>query len=137
MRRSLLAVPLALLLSLLVAGTAFATHCGNDSKPDGAGQHLVILVNPETGQPTLLAGANAAGRFTGGYADVYIDFDLSGTISSGDGHINDTLLISEHSFGDPPGQNDEGLAVLPPIRRGGNPGGGDHGAGFADFSIVP
>ena len=32
MRRSLLAVPLALLLSLVVAGTAFATHCGNESK---------------------------------------------------------------------------------------------------------
>ena len=136
MRRSLLAVPLALLLSFLLAGTAFATHCGNDSKKDGAGQHLVILVNPETGRPTILEGANAAGRFTGGYADVYLDFDFSGTISSGDGHIDDTLLISEHSFKDPPGQNEEGLAVLPPIIRGSNPG-GDHGAGFADFSIVP
>src|SRR5262245_491387 len=137
MRRSFLAVPVALLLSLLVAGTAFATHCGVESKPDGAGQHMVLLVNPATEAVTILEGLNKAGRFTGGFADVYLDFDFSGTISSGDGHINDTFLISEHSFKDPPGQNDNGLAVNPSILHGKDPGGSGKGVGFAAFSIVP
>ncbi len=137
MRRSLVALPVALLLSLVVAGTAFATHCGIENKPDGAGQHVTLLVNPVMETVTVLAGANKAGRFTGGFADVYLDFDLSGTISSGDGLINDTLLISEHSLNNAPGQDAGGLAVLPNIRRGADPAGTGKGAGFAAFTIVP
>lgn len=34
MRRAFLALPTALLLSVVVAGTALATHCGNSSKVD-------------------------------------------------------------------------------------------------------
>ena len=82
MHRSLLAVPLALLLSLVVAGTAFATHCGNDSKQAGAGQLQTILVNPADGSYTFLEGGNAAGKFRGAFLDVYLDFDLSGDVSS-------------------------------------------------------
>ena len=67
MRRSLLALPLALLLSLLVAGTAFATHCGNESKQAGAGQLQTILVNPASGAFTFLEGGNAAGKFRGAF----------------------------------------------------------------------
>ena len=89
MRRSLLALPLALLLSLLVAGTAFATHCGNESKKAGAGQMQTILVNPETGAFSFLEGGNAAGRVRGAFLDVYLDFDLSGDVSTGDGFIDD------------------------------------------------
>jgi hypothetical protein len=136
-RRSLIALPLALLLSVLVAGTAFATHCGVENKPDGAGQLTTILVNVATNEVTVLEGGNKAGRFTGGFVDVYLDFDFSGTISSGDGHINDTLLVSEHSLNNAPGQDEGGLAVLPPILRGVDPAGAGKGAGFAAFSIVP
>jgi hypothetical protein len=135
--RRLLAVPAALLLSVVFAGTALATHCGNTSKPDGAGQHVVLLVNPVTEGFTILAGANKNGKFTGGFADVYIDADLSGTISTGDVKINDTYLLSMHSGLASPGQDEGGLAVLPAIRGGADPAGAARGAGFADVSIVP
>ena len=135
--RRLLAVPAALLLSVVFAGTALATHCGNTSKPDGAGQHVVLLVDPVTEDFTLLAGANRSGKFTGGFADVYIDLDRSGTVSSGDLKINDTFLLSMHSGLASPGQNDDGLAVLPAIRAGEDPAGAARGAGFASVSFVP
>lgn len=134
MRRPLFALPAAVLLSFVIAGTALATHCGVNSKPDGAGQHVVILVNPVTNAVTPIAGFNAAGKFTGGFADVYIDFDLSGDISAADCKINDTFLISEHSGAASPGQVQGGLAVNPSIRRGSDPAGPDHGVGFAELS---
>ena len=59
MRRSFIAIPAAMLLSLAVAGSVLATHCGVDNKPDGAGQHVVILVGLN-GSVTPLAGVNAA-----------------------------------------------------------------------------
>ncbi len=134
--RRLLAVPAALLMTVVFAGTALATHCGNSSKPDGAGQHVVLLVNPQTEAFTVLEGANPNGRFTGGFADVYIDLDLSGTISTGDLKLNDTYLLSMHSGLASPGQDEGGLAVLPAIRDGADPAGAARGAGFADVSFV-
>ena len=136
MRRYLIAFPAATLLSVVIAGSAFATHCAVDNKPDGAGQRAVILVNPVTEAVTPLAGVNAAGRFTGGFIDVYLDFDLSGTISVGDGKINDTFLISLHSNRAAPGQDAGDLPAIPSILRGIDPAGPDHGVGFADFTIV-
>jgi hypothetical protein len=136
-RRSLLALPLALLLSILVAGTAFATHCGNESKQAGAGQLQTILVNPESGAFTFLEGGNAAGKFRGAFLDVYLDFDVSGDVSSGDGFIDDTFIISLHSGRAAPGQDDGGLSVIPSILRGTDPAGPGKGVGFASFSIVP
>lgn len=136
MRRFMLAVPAAMLLSLVVAGSVLATHCGVDNKPDGAGQRAVILVNPFTEAVTPLAGVNKAGRFVGGFIDVYLDFDESGTISDGDGKINDTFLISFHSGHAAPGQDVDGLPVIPVIIDGTDPAGADHGVGFADFTIV-
>ena len=136
MRPRLIALPAALLLSLALAGTTLATHCGVDSKPDGAGQQVVLLVNPITEDFTPLAGVTGNGRFRGGFADVYIDLDLSGTISEGDLKINDTFLISMHSGSASPGQIEDELAVLPPIGRSDDPAGAARGAGFADVSFV-
>ncbi len=136
MRRFLIAVPTAVLLSLVIAGSVFATHCAVDNKPDGAGQRAVILVDPVTEAVTPLAGVNAAGRFTGGFIDVYLDFDQSGTITAGDGKINDTFLISLHSGRSAPGQDAGGLPAIPAILRGIDPAGSDNGVGFADFTIV-
>ena len=133
----LLALPAALALTVLLAGTVAATHCGNDSKPDGAGQHVVILVDPVTEAVTPIAGFNAAGKFTGGFADVYIDLNRDGVISPGDLKINDTYLLSMHGRGAAPGQNAFGLAVLPQIIAGDDPAGAAHGVGFADVSLVP
>lgn len=137
MRRSFIAVPVALLLSLVVAGTAFATHCGNESKKSGAGQHQTILVDPETGDFTFLEGGNAAGKFRGAFLDVYLDFDGSGDVSSGDGFIDDTYILSLHSGRAAPGQEEDGLSVIPSILRGTDPAGPGKGVGFASFSIVP
>jgi len=137
MHRRYLAFPAAIAMTLVFAGTALATHCGNDSKPDGAGQHVVILVDPVTEAITPIAGFNSAGKFTGGFADVYIDLNMDGEISSGDLKINDTYLLSMHGQGAAPGQDSFGLAVLPNILRGDDPAGAARGAGFADVSIVP
>lgn len=137
MRRSFLALPLALLLSLLVAGTAFATHCGNESKTAGAGQLQTILVDPVSGEFTFLEGGNAAGKFRGAFLDVYLDFDFSGDVSTGDGFIDDTYILSLHSGRAAPGQDDGGLSVIPSILRGTDPAGPGKGVGFASFSIVP
>jgi hypothetical protein len=97
----------------------------------------VVLVNPVTNAETVLSGLNAAGKFTGGFADVYIDLDLSGTISSGDLKINDTYVLSLHGGRSSPGQDDGGLPVLPPVLGGADPAGALRGAGFADVSVVP
>jgi hypothetical protein len=135
MRRHVLALPAALLLSVLVAGTAFATHCGNASKQSGAGQHVVILVDPVTETITPIAGFNAAGRFTGAYADVWIDVDLSGTPTAADCVINDTYLVSMHAGRVAPGQDGgDDLAVIPNVLRGEDPGGPENGVGFAELS---
>ena len=137
MRRSLVAVPVAALLSLAVAGSALATHCGNASKPDGAGQQVVLLVGLDD-SVTTLAGGNANGKWKGAFADVYIDLDGSGTISSGDLKINDTYLLSMHGGAASPGQDGgDGLAVLPSILGSNDPAGAARGAGFAEVSFVP
>ncbi len=135
MRRTVLALPIAAALSLAVAGSALATHCGNSSKKDGAGQRASILVGAAGVVP--LSGFNAAGRITGAFVDVYIDLDGSGTVSSGDLKINDTMILSEHSGGASPGQIEDGLAVLPAIMNGADPAGAARGAGYADVSFVP
>jgi hypothetical protein len=133
MRRPLLALPVALLLSLLVAGTAFATHCGNASKPDGAGQHALIVVDLGTGGIVYAEGLNKNGKLRGGFIDVYLDFDGDSMPSAGDCVINDTYILSEHSGRAAPGQNDGGLAVIPSVIRFADPGGSGNGVGFAEL----
>jgi hypothetical protein len=137
MRRSLVAVPAAGLLTLAIAGSALATHCGNASKPDGAGQQVVLLVGLDN-SVTTLAGGNSAGKWKGSFADVYIDFDGSGTISSGDLKINDTYLASMHRGVAAPGQDSgDGLAAIAAVLDGDDPAGALRGVGFAQVSFVP
>ena len=103
-------------LAMVVASTAFAAHCNVPSKPDGAGQKLVVLINPATGAPTFI-GTNAAGRFTGGFADVYLDLDGSGTLTAADLKVeNDVFVISNHSGHANPAQGTPG--VLPAVQNG-------------------
>jgi hypothetical protein len=116
MRRFGLSLAAGLLLAITVASTAFASHCFVANKPDGAGQKLVVLINPATGAPTFL-GTNAAGRLAGGFADVYLDLDSSGTLSEGDLQLeNDVFVIANHSGKPNPAQG--GPAVLPAIQNG-------------------
>lgn len=111
-----LSVAAGSILAISVASTAFAAHCFPVSKPDGAGQKLVVLINPATGAPTFI-GTNAAGRLTGGFADVYLDLDQSGTLSDGDIKVeNDVFVIANHSGKLNPAQG--APAVLPSIQNG-------------------
>jgi hypothetical protein len=122
MRKRLgLSIAAGSILALSVASTAFAAHCFPVNKPDGAGQQLVVLINPDTGAPTFI-GTNAADRLTGGFADVYLDLDRSGTLTAGDLQVeNDVFLIANHSEKFNPAQG--APAVLPPILNGSDPAG--------------
>jgi hypothetical protein len=127
MRRVLISLGSALVLSVVVASTAFAAHCVNESKPDGAGVHGTVLINPVTEEATFI-GANAGGRLPGGFADVYLDLDLSGTLTDGDLQVEDDIfLIANHSHKANPAQGSP--AVLPNVLRGQDPGGDGRGVG--------
>lgn len=127
MRRVLLSTAAAGALTLVVAGSAFAAHCVNESKPDGAGAHTVVLINPQTEAATFL-GTNAAGRLTGGFADIYLDADLSGTLTEADILLDsDVFLVANHSGKLNPAQG--APAVLPPVLDGRDPGGDGKGVG--------
>lgn len=130
MRRILMSTGAAALMTLAVAGSAFAAHCVNESKATGAGQTLVVLLDPITLAATF-EGTNGAGRLTGGFADVYIDADDSGTLSDPDIQIeNDVFIAAGHSekFNRAQGAP----AVLPPVGNGMDPGGDGHGVGTND-----
>lgn len=103
-------------LAISMASTAFAAHCFPVSKPDGAGQQIVVLINPATGAPTFL-GTNASGRLTGGFADVYLDLDGSGTLTGADLQVeNDVFLIANHTGKPNPAQGFP--SVLPAVQNG-------------------
>ena len=129
MRRLVISLTSATLLTLLVAGTALGAHCINESKPEGAGVHGVVLLDPVTFEATF-EGTNAGGRLPGGFADVYIDADDSGTLTAADIQVeNDIFLVANHSHKDNPAQGSP--AVLPPILDGKDPGGEGKGIGVA------
>ena len=130
MRRILISTGAAALMTLAVAGSAFAAHCVNESKADGAGVHGTVLLDPVTFQPTFL-GTNAAGRTIGGFTDVYLDADDSGTLSDGDIQLeNDVFVVANHSQKANPAQGEP--SVLPPVGNGMDPGGDGHGVGVND-----
>jgi len=127
MRRVILSIGSAVLLTLVMAGTALGAHCVNESKQEGAGVQGVVLIDPVTGQPSF-PDANPGGRLPGGFADVYLDLDRSGTLSAGDLQVeNDIFLAANHSHKLNPAQG--APAVLPPILAGADPGGDGHGIG--------
>ena len=127
MRRILISFASAGLLTLALAGTAFGAHCVNESKQAGAGVHTVVLLDPVTFEATF-EGTNAAGRLTGGFTDVYIDVDSSGTLSAGDVQLeDDVFLVANHSDHANPAQGVP--AILPPVLAGADPGGDGHGVG--------
>ncbi len=80
--------------------------------------------------PPTFQGANAAGRLPGGFADVYIDVDDSGTLTAGDIQDEDDIfLISNHSHKLNPAQGLPG--VLPPVLAERDAGGEGRGVGVA------
>jgi hypothetical protein len=127
MRRALLSLGAAVGLTVLVAGTAFGAHCTNESNQEGAGVHTAVLLDPVTFEPTFI-GTNAAGRLIGGFTDLYLDADDSGTLTDADIQLdNDVFLIANHSGKANPAQGQP--SVLPPILGGSDPGGDGHGVG--------
>jgi hypothetical protein len=129
MRRIITSLIGATLMTVVLAGTVLGAHCINESKPDGAGNHVVVLIDPATGEATFI-GANAAGRPTGGFVDVYLDLDGSGTLTPADLQVeDDVFLVANHSGKANPAQGIP--SVLPPILAGNDPGGDGHGVGVA------
>jgi hypothetical protein len=127
MRRALVSISAAGLLSLVAAGSTFAAHCINENKPEGAGVRGSVLLDPVTFQATF-EGANPAGRLPGGFADTYIDADDSGTLTAGDIQIeDDVFLIANHSQKANPAQGIP--AILPQILDERDPGGEGRGVG--------
>lgn len=130
MRRMVISLGSALALTFVVAGSAFAAHCVNESKPDGAGVQGAVLLDPATFEATFV-GLNAGGKLPGGFADVYIDADDSGTLTEADIQIEDDIfLISNHSHKLNPAQG--APAILPPVLAGMDPGGDGTGVGTND-----
>lgn len=114
-------------LLLLAVGPVLGADCVNESKADGAGQKVDVIINATTGEVSF-TGTNAAGRLTGGFADVWLDVDGNGT---GDVQlVDDTFLVANHSLKPNPAQGTP--SVLPPILSGEDPGGPGHGLGEAD-----
>jgi hypothetical protein len=104
------------ILAISLASTAFGAHCFPVNKPDGAGQKLTVLINLATGTATFL-GTNAADRLTGGFADVYLDLDGSGTLTAADLQVeNDVFVIANHSGKFNIAQGTP--AVLPSVQHG-------------------
>jgi hypothetical protein len=132
MRRLLISLGSALALTFVIAGSAFAAHCVNESKPDGAGVRGAVLLDPVTFEATFV-GLNSGGKLPGGFADLYIDADDSGTVSEGDIHLEggaDVFLISNHSHKANSAQG--APAILPPVLNGADPGGDGRGVGTND-----
>lgn len=134
--RRLVSLPSGVLLSLLVASTAFASFCGNESKQGGAGQFATLWIDFAHQTAVITDGGAEVNRVRGGFIDVNLDFDGDGT---SDCFIDDTFVLSEHTLGHvAPGQLFEMLAVNPAVHRGqhpdGNPGQDDTGVGFAALS---
>jgi hypothetical protein len=80
-----------------------------------------VLINPATGEATFVGG-NPGGRLPGGFADVYLDLDFSGTFTETDLQVEDDIfLVPNHSHKVNPAQG--APAVLPQILDGRDPGG--------------
>jgi hypothetical protein len=72
---------------------AFAAHCENLSKKEGAGKGITVLIDVSTGAATV------SGH--GGYADVWLDFDGDGI---GDLQVESDVQIGKnHAFVDKDG----------------------------------
>lgn len=81
---------------------AFAAHCENLSKKDGAGTGITVLVDVSVpGVETVTVSGH------GGYADVWLDFDGDGT---GDLQVESDIQIGKnHAFIDKDGNFAEGV----------------------------
>ena len=112
---------------VLAVGPALGADCVSESKRAGAGQKVNVIINATTGAVSF-TGTNAAGRLTGGFADVWLDVNGDGT---GDVQlIDDTFVVANHSFRPNPAQSSP--SVLPPILAGQDPGGPGRGVGESD-----
>ena len=127
--RRLLSIPIAALMSLLIAGTAFAAFCGNDSKLDGAGQTAVTGL-PSTRPPRQLHRRSPSSRArTPAEAQGRVRRPSSSTSTVTVRRIASSTTRSScpstRSDTSRPGQVLDGLAVNPAVHRGHNPGGQD------------
>ena len=69
---------------LLFTGTAYAHYCTNVSKKDGAGNAGVVFADVSSGDFELVpefttVKLNRQGQVTGGFMDIYVDFNGDGS----------------------------------------------------------
>lgn len=91
MRRKISVFALASALFVVSAAPAYAAHCTNRSKPDGAGSHGFIVVDAATDEIVFAS----EGALQGGFVDVFVDV-------TGDGvgdflAVDDTFIAKNHS----------------------------------------
>lgn len=113
-------------LAATFLSTAFAGHCMNESKQEGAGQHVTVVLDAVTEEPVSIDGLTPSGHLKGGFADVWIDTDGDGV---GDVHVGEVMLVGIHSFFSPGAAHNQAKPVLPPIMDGKDPGGPGKGVG--------
>jgi hypothetical protein len=122
MRRSLFVGAVAVAFMAVTAVPAFASHCINHSKAEGAGNHTDVIVNAATEEVTIQTDGSGAG----GWADVWLDID-------GDG-VGDVLLEEDVQIGrnHSPQYDSEDAWVNPgAINKSSNPHAAhDRGMGF-------
>ena len=115
MRRRISVLALTTALFIVSAGPAYAAHCTNRSKPEGAGNNGFIVVDAGSGE--IVSASD--GALHGGFIDVFLDTTGDGV---GDLQVEDDVFIAKnHSpmhVGDPfvvpgafhnPGENGVGF----------------------------
>ena len=96
MRRFTVLIGLVAVAVLALPLAAFAAHCENLSKKDGAGNGITILI--DVSDPDVET-VTVSGH--GGYGDVWLDFDGDGT---GDLQVESDIQIGKnHAFVDKDG----------------------------------
>ena len=95
MRKSLVALVLALTLTVALSTSAFAHYCSNANKQDGAGSSATLVLDPVTFEPISYEVTKPNGKDVGGFLTIVIgdeSFDTfvhnllpEGALSSGSG----------------------------------------------------
>ncbi|HEX6301484.1 MAG TPA: hypothetical protein VF148_13550 [Acidimicrobiia bacterium] len=101
MRRFTVLIGLVAVAVFALPLAAFAAHCENLSKKEGAGTGITVLVDVSGPVETVTVSGH------GGYADVWLDFDGDGT---GDFLAESDIQIGKnHAFVDKDGNFAEGV----------------------------
>jgi hypothetical protein len=99
-KKVIIAVLLAATLSLLWSSVASAAFCVVAKKADGAGTVGWVLLDTDFEFVDTNLAPNPGGQIAGGFVDIYMDINGSGTPEPFELIINDTFLLPS-ALGDP------------------------------------